>query len=210
VTTLGAFGISTSLPAGFEGRVFRRPAHGEVAAAAADGQPAPAGQVPQAIMHAATIPLPPDVGDFASGVVQKLGTADVIVVLFEYAPESIDQPLFGRRGVPRMVAADDFSPSVLQRTVTGQAGLQVFAQEAGRAFCLYVVIGSYARRADLVAEVNALLATLVIDPLPTAAGAPSTVPPTSTTPSSTTTTTTPPTSTSSPRQSSPPTSTTTP
>ena len=55
--------------------------------------------------------------------------------------------------------ADDFNPNVLQRAIRGQAGVQRFFQEAGRAFCLYVVLGSLANRDRLVPAVNRVLAT---------------------------------------------------
>jgi hypothetical protein len=105
------------------------------------------------------------VGDFASGAVDKLGNDDVFVVLFEYDPSSADTALFRSAGIPRTLAADDFSPNVMQRAIRGQAGVQRFFHDQGRAFCLYVVIGSFARRRELVKKVNAVLATLTIEPL---------------------------------------------
>ena len=93
--------------------------------------------------------------------------------------------------MPRTLTADDFSPTVMQRAIPGQAGCQFFFNEGGRAFCLYAVIGSYAQRATLVAKVNAVLATVQIDP--TATGAPTGTTPdddhASPSPSTTTTTT---------------------
>ena len=162
--TLNAHGVSVTPPAGFEGRVFRRPAYGEVAASAADGPPAPPAEMPGVVVHVSTIALPTDIGDFASGAVDQLQVDDVLVILFEYEAASADQPLFGRKGLPRHLTADDFSPSVLQRTIPGQAGCQFFFTEGGRAFCLYAVIGSYAQRAVLVDKVNSVLATVQIEP----------------------------------------------
>ena len=65
----------------------------------------------------------------------------------------------------------------MQRAIRGQAGVQRFFHDQGRAFCLYVVIGAFARRRELVHRVNEVLATLTIEPREGA----------STTPSSTTT-----------------------
>jgi uncharacterized surface protein with fasciclin (FAS1) repeats len=70
--------------------------------------------------------------------------------------------------MPQSLAADDFSPSVLQRTIRGQAGVQQFFQDSGRAFCLYVVLGSFANRRKVVAAVNGVLASLQIDAAPAA------------------------------------------
>jgi hypothetical protein len=165
MTDLAAHGIEVSLPAGWEGRVFKRPSADDVAASSADGPPAPQGETTNAVLHASTIALPLGIGDFASGAVDKLGNDDVIVVLFEYDPSSIDTPLFKSSGLPRTLTADDFSPNVMQRAIRGQAGVQRFFKDQGRAFCLYVVIGSFARRQQLVKRVNDVLGTLTIEPL---------------------------------------------
>jgi hypothetical protein len=44
----------------------------------------------------------------------------------------------------------------------GQSGLQRFFTHNGRAFCLYVVLGSHVDRADILPNVNAVLETLEI------------------------------------------------
>jgi hypothetical protein len=212
--TLAAHGVSLSPPAGFEGRVFRRPAAGEVSASAADGPPAPPGEVPNTVVHVATIALPPDTGDFASGAVGDLGPDDVLLVLFEYDAAVSGTGLFKNAGIPRSVSADDFSPATMQRAIPGQAGCQTFFTEGGRAFCLYAVIGSYARRVTLAAKVTSVLATVEITPLtssgsrtpPATSSPPATsAPPTTVPPGPTTTAGAPP-----PSTSTPPTSTTTP
>ena len=210
MTDLAAHGIEVTLPTGWEGRLFRRPSSGEVAAAAADGPPAPLGETTHAVLHVCTIALPPGVGDFASGAVDRLGAGDALIVLFEYDPASIDQPLFKAEGLPKKLSEGDFSPNVLQRAMKGQAGVQRFFRDVGRTFCLYVVLGAYANRRKLVPAVNEVLATLAIDQLDAtgapvtsttsttvAPGAPTTEPPT----------TEPPTTEASPTTEAPPTTT---
>jgi hypothetical protein len=205
VTDLVAHGIEVALPTGWEGRLFRRPTAGEVASKAAgiEGAPAAPAETTNAVLHASTIALPPGIGDFASGAVDQLGGDDVLVVLFEYDSSSVGTPLFQHAGIPRILSADEFSPNVMQRAIPGQAGVQKFFHEQGRAFCLYVVIGSFPRRQQLVQRVNQVLAALTIEPLDASAQtaptsstiAPTTVVPPSapTTPPSSTTV--PPTST---------------
>ena len=58
MTDLAAHGIEVSLPAGWEGRLFKRPSAGDVAASEADGPPAPQGETTNAVLHASTIALP--------------------------------------------------------------------------------------------------------------------------------------------------------
>jgi len=193
VTDLVAHGIEVSLPAGWEGRLFRRPRDGEIAAQDAhiEGEPAAPQETTNAVLHASTIAVPPGVGDFASGAVDKLRADDIFVVLFEYDPSSADTVLFQSAGIPRTLTADDFSPNVMQRAIRGQAGVQRFFNDQGRAFCLYVVIGAFARRRELVYRVNEVLATLTIEPREGASTAPNST--TTTEPSDTAPTTEAPT-----------------
>ena len=187
MTDLAAHGITVTLPSGWEGRVFRRPSSGEVSATATDGPAAPPGETTHAVVHIATIPLPAGLGDFGSGAVPDLGPNDAFVMLVEFDPSEVSKPLFALSGVPRSLKPDDFSPQVMQRRIEGQAGCQIFCNEAGRAFCLYVVIGSFRNRERTVKRVNEVLATLDVN----GSGARATA----STPSTTSTTTAPTTST---------------
>ena len=166
---LQGHGLAVSTPAGWEGRIYRRPSadelHGTSTAGPVSGAPAPSGELVHPVVHIATIPLAPDVADFASDAVDGLGPADAIVVLKEFDPSETAYVLFSAQGLPRDLDPDWFDPSGLQRTIPGQAGLQLFFQEGGRAFCVYVVLGSFARRNDVVPKVNEVLATIRIDPL---------------------------------------------
>ena len=93
--------------------MFRRPAAGEVAARSAVDdvdRPRPEGETTYAVVHVATIALPPGMGDFASGAVDQLGPSDALIVLFEYDPASADQPLFGAEGIPQALARRRLQP----------------------------------------------------------------------------------------------------
>jgi uncharacterized surface protein with fasciclin (FAS1) repeats len=183
VTELDAHGVSVTLPTGWEGRVSRRPEAGEAppddvassrltpaeaVAPAVESQPttdapAPPGETTNTVVHVATIALPAGSSDFASDSVDQLGRTDALIVLFEYDREAASEPLFAKAGIPRVLQPSDFDPGVLQRSIRGQAGAQAFFHEGDRAFCLYVVLGSYDARADVVPEVNKVLSTMQID-----------------------------------------------
>jgi hypothetical protein len=154
-TSLQAYGIKASLPAGFDGRIFRR-AQGAVG-------------VTRPVAHFATVPLPADAADFGGGVVTRLGPDDMFVSLFEYGPESVGTALFARRGMPRALRAADFRPYTLRRGLGGQSGTQWFFTEGGRPFTLYAVLGSHGRRGVLVPRLNALLADIRVQPGPAGA-----------------------------------------
>jgi hypothetical protein len=168
---LSGYGITTTLPDGWEGRIMKRaaPAAGESGApspkfsvAAPPGAP-PADQT-FPVMHLANFAIPDDRGDFGSGAVELMGPSNLFITLFEYGPEQVGQALFSTQGMPRQLAASDFNPSALQRTITGQSGCQRFFTEVGRPFCLFIALGSHDNRAALVTQANAALATIVIDP----------------------------------------------
>lgn len=146
---LAAFGMGMDLPPGWEGRVRKR-------------TPEP-GASTHAILHAASFVLPVDRGDYGGGAVELMTADDVFLALFEHEPAHAGTPLFAARGIPQHLPPDEFSPVGLQRVLQGQSGLQKFFTEQDRAFCLYVVLGSHARRGVLVPRAEALVRTLTID-----------------------------------------------
>ena len=161
---INAHGMTVNVPAGWEGRIFRRKEAGEVRTAEVPGAEAPVGEHTFPLAQFATVPLPVDAADYGSDVVESLGPGDVFVVLKEFAPEEGSSALFARAGLPRALDPEAFNPGTLQRTLPGQAGQQIFFNEGGRAFCLYVVIGDFRRRGELVSAVNRVLAQVKIQP----------------------------------------------
>lgn len=137
------------------------------AASGAQGAAQPAAVPPQPVadlltLHAATFALPPVRGDYGSGAVEVMGPDDVFVSLLEFGPGSVGSALFAQGGLVLPLDPEAFSTQQLQRPQRGQAGLQVFFTEAGRSFCAYVVIGSWARRHRLVPLASQLLAGLEV------------------------------------------------
>jgi hypothetical protein len=153
---VSAHGIGVELPAGWEARISRRDAT-RAAAAGAVGTPHP-------IAHLGSFALPAERGDYGSGAVDRMTSTDSFVALVEHDGSSVGTALFAPVGLPRELRAAHFNPNALQRTIPGQGGYQRFFTEAGRAFSLYVVLGSYAGAATLVPTVNAVLRTIRIEP----------------------------------------------
>lgn len=151
-TNIESFGISVEVPDGWNGQIFRRPGD--------------AGAQPQAVdegdsstfpvVHVDNFWLPAVRGDFGSGAVEQMSHDDVLVCLLEYEPEAASTALFAHEGIPRFTAGD-FDPRTMQRSVAGMAGAQAFFRVNGRAFCVYAVVGSYARRSHLAPSVNRVL-----------------------------------------------------
>lgn len=179
---LSGYGINTTLLPGWEGRIMKRAepvvgqgtgpspqsvqgANGTAVTPDWTGDTTPRSpERTYPIVHLANFAIPDDRGDFGSGAVELMRDDDLFITLFEYGPESVGQPMFATQGFPRTLRADQFSPSALQRTISGQSGLQVFFTEGNRAFCLFIALGSHANRAALVKKANAALATVVIQP----------------------------------------------
>jgi hypothetical protein len=151
MSTLTRHGLGVRLPAGWEGGIYRRPASSEYTT--------------HPVLHAGSFALPRERGDFGSGAVDVMGPDDVLIVLIEYHSDSTAGALFARDRMPLALPPEAFSPSTLQRAIPGQAGAQRYFSHAGRAFCLYVVLGSYRRRVALSAVVNHVLPRISIDEL---------------------------------------------
>lgn len=145
-------GVRVALPDGWEARARVQP-------------PSAPGRRGNLLLHAATVPLPPERGDFGSGVVDTLGPDDVFVSLFEYDPEDAGRALFAEQGLP-VPRPGDFSMAVLQRTQLGHSGAQWFFSTSGRAWCLHAVLGSHSRRAAGAARLAALLSGTTVEALP--------------------------------------------
>jgi hypothetical protein len=141
-------GITVDLPAGWEGSI-RPPAT------------LPDGAQRHSVTHLANFPLPAVRGEYGSGAVDVMSNGDALIVLLEFGPESAGTALFGNARPP-FLRASDFSRDTLQQRVEGHGGCQRFFTEAGRAFCLYVVVGDYIDRVDVLESINAVLSRMSI------------------------------------------------
>ena len=151
---LTGHGMSMELPGGWEGRISRK--RGDVELAELGG-------VTRPVAHLATFALPGDRGDFGSGAVDLAREDDAFVALVEYGPEAVNTPLFSQQGLPRRLDPRWFSPQALQRSLPPQVGWQTFFTEAGRAFCLYVVLGDGGEAHLLARRVGQVLAGVRIE-----------------------------------------------
>jgi hypothetical protein len=144
---ISAGGIAVELPPGFEGAITGTGKDD------ADATP---------VVHLSTSALGPGRGDFGSGAVEHLGPDDVFLALVEYGPDCVGSELFAAQGFPRRLRPRSFQRRALQRTIDGQCGQQLFFTEAGRAFCLYVVLGRDHDLDPLVERVHTALDAIQI------------------------------------------------
>jgi hypothetical protein len=140
-------GIAADLPPGWEGAI----------GTAAPDDTGKSAAAPLPVLHLCTAALAPDRGDFGSGAVEGLGPDDAFIALLEYGSECVGTALYAHEGLPRRLRAKAFNRRALQRTIAGQAGMQRFFTDGGRAFCLYVVLGRDHDLAPLLARVHAAL-----------------------------------------------------
>lgn len=156
-------GLAAQAPPGWDAQIYvRDPLPAEALIVAPGGDPASSpGEVTQPIVHLANFALPADRADLGGGAVETMESGAVFIALIEHPADVLGTPLFDHP-IPWPLAADDFRPEQLQRTLAGQAGCQRFFTAKGRAFCLYIVIGSFRTRALLANVVNDALATVEI------------------------------------------------
>lgn len=155
---IAAHGLALAAPPGWDARIRRHHQPVETPPAGAQVHVHP-------VLHATNFALPEERGDFGSGVVEAMRPGHAFIALLEYHPDNARTALFSSTmGMPRQIDVGDFSPHQLQRTIRGQGGAQFFFVEGGRAFCLYIVLGSMANRAQAVPRLNATLSAMEITP----------------------------------------------
>ena len=142
---ISGYGIHIEVPRGWEARVYRR----------AEGDPT---------LHAGNFPLPMDDGDFGSGAVGRMTDGGIFIALTEYRADLAGEPLFSGPGLPLSVAGSELNPLALQRALPGQSGVQRFFTQAGRPFCLYLVVGSWPNPWKLLRQANRVLHSLAVTP----------------------------------------------
>ncbi|HEX2850801.1 MAG TPA: hypothetical protein VHN98_09620 [Acidimicrobiales bacterium] len=150
MTVLSRFGLTVDLPWAWEGAIFQRPVT--------------EGESPHPVVHCGTFALPPDRGDFGSGAVETMTANDVFLALLEYDGAFAGRGLYAADGVPWSLDASMFSTGTLQRVIAGQAGTQRFFTAAGRAFCLYVVLGSASLAGALIPSAVSVLRAITVAP----------------------------------------------
>lgn len=157
--TADRFGLRASVPDNWALAITRHAEPAVLPSAVGDSAPAPNEDRAHPIVHASTRPLPAGMADFGAGLLETFGPDDILVTLVEYGDGVADVGLFARQGVPRLAPAQ-FSPARLQRYLPGLSASQHFFSVGGRAFCLYTVIGSHARRMATVPRADAVARTV--------------------------------------------------
>jgi hypothetical protein len=158
VSRLKAYGISARPLHGWDVRIEQR----QQLSVLAPASTAPVGGYVHPVLHAANSRLPPVRGDYGSGYVETMSSDNVFVCLAEFDRGAATTALF-ENGQPRAVRTADFHPDAQQRVIAGMCGSQRFFTHNARAFCLYVVLGSWVQRRALVQVVNQFVPTIGID-----------------------------------------------
>lgn len=153
---LDAHGLSVTVPTGWDGAITRSLA----VSATADEE---SGGTVNPVLHVATFGLPAVRGDFGGDFLATMGPDDVFVALIEYDRSSAGTPLFDHEG-PRTIHGGAFERENMHRPLPGQSGHQQFFTLSGRAFCLYVAIGSHRRRQRLSSAAAAVAGTIRVAP----------------------------------------------
>ena len=145
-------GMEVTLPEEWEARIYQLETEEALSGGGAD--------LP--VLHAANFPLPEERGDYGSGAVELMTNDNIFIALLEFEPALAETALYAPRGMPRSLDPDEFRTNGMQRWIPGQAAFQAFFNEDGRAFCLYIVLGSYLRREVLAAQAERLVRSIRI------------------------------------------------
>jgi hypothetical protein len=156
---LAAHGLSCAVPNGWDVRIEQR----EQSSVNVPTTDLPMGGFVHPVLHAATSSLPPRRGDYGSGYVEKMTPSDVFVSIAEFDHEAGETAMF-LDGLPPALRSADFHPEAQQRVIAGMCGSQRFFTTNGRAFGLYVVLGSWLQRKLLVQHANGFISTVEIAP----------------------------------------------
>jgi hypothetical protein len=158
VTTLRAYGIRVDLPDGWDGTIYRR-------------------ESAWPVMHAASFPLPPDDGDFGTKAMTVAPPGGVFIAMPQYDLALAGTGLFGEEGLPIPIGPQELNAKAFARPIPGLVAVQRFFTEAGRPFCVYVVVSRSAAGGDAaaaaatdgdagpLAQANHVLATVRIEPM---------------------------------------------
>jgi hypothetical protein len=150
VSTLASHGISIVVPTGWEGRFF------------VPDVPPPAVNLP--VLHLTDVVLTHERSSFAPELAARAGGTGVLVALLEFEHTLADKGLYAPQGLGLPLERERFHPRALQLPSRVQEGHQRFFSSHGRAFCLYVVLGTGRGAERRLRTVNDALASLRIEP----------------------------------------------
>ena len=157
---LRAHGLSVTGPAGWDGSISRP-----------DGDPAAwdeadVGRLGTAnpVLHVASFALPRVRGDYGGGAVEGMRPTDLFIALVEFDPQAGATPLFEAASMHRPLTVSMFSRSTMHRPIPGHSGHQQFFHTGGRAFGLYVALGSHRLRSSSVPRADRVVSTIRIRP----------------------------------------------
>ena len=162
--SIDAHGIVASPPKGWDGEIYQRDPEMPGTNAGPLDHTTNVADLPMPILHLANFALPRERGDYGGGAVESMGSGGVFISLLEHTADEGRTALFAPHDPPWPLSGDSFGPNRLQRMIANHAGHQSFFTTQGRAFCLYVVIGSYRMRNALAEVANEPLQKLEIKP----------------------------------------------
>jgi hypothetical protein len=150
MTRLASHGIVVDVPRGWEGRIF-----------VPDLEP-PAINLP--ILHLTDAVLTVERSSYAPELAARAGGTGTLVALLEFDRSLANVGLYARRGLHLPLTRERFHHRALQFPSRVQEGHQRFFSEGGRAFCLYVVLGTGHGVDRRLSQVNRALSSLEIRP----------------------------------------------
>jgi hypothetical protein len=150
MAVLSGHGLAIRVPAHWEGRIF------------VPSLAPPALNLP--IVHLTNTALPMERSTYAPELAAQAGSTGALVALVEFESRLADRGLYAPQGLGLPLRRTGFHTRALQVPNPLQEGHQRFFSDGGRAFSLYVVLGSGEGADWRLRVVNDALATLRITP----------------------------------------------
>ena len=157
---LRAHGLSVTVPAGWDGSISKPDGDATDTATPDVGALGTANPV----LHVASFALPRVRGDYGGGAVEGMRPTDLFIALVEFDPDAGSTPLFAATSMQRPLTQAMFSRATMHRPIPGHSGHQQFFHTGGRAFALYVALGSHRLRSASVPRAERVISTIRIDP----------------------------------------------
>lgn len=150
MAVLSGHGLAVRVPENWEGRIF------------VPSLPPPALNLP--ILHLTNAALPMERSTYAPELAAQAGSTGALVALVEFEARLAGRGLYAPQGLGLPLRRAGFHTRALQVPNPLQEGHQRFFSDGGRAFSLYVVLGSGDGADWRLRVVNNALATLRITP----------------------------------------------
>jgi hypothetical protein len=147
--SLSSYGITVDVPTGLDCKIYRR-------------SPSVEGETTYPILHLSTLALGGyGASDVGGDAMFDLGATDYLAIMIELGAGN---GMCDYEGAVTPLAVGDFNANTQPRNRPGGGGFQGFSTLSGRCFSTIVIVGELENTPNVLADINAALSAVTIDP----------------------------------------------